>query len=153
MRRQMIWALVMNSEHAHILRGLDRADTDEPIELTNQANATRQRDAQSEERGRSHASDHSGRRSAMEPGADTVLRDMQDFAQEAFRLLEEHRSAGDFDRLAIFASPKMLGVLRKALPPSLGEAVMQEEAANLVGMPVHDLRTFIRNKLESGAVR
>ncbi len=153
MRRQVIWALVMNSEHAQILRGLDRADTDGPIELTNKASATRQRDAQSEERGRSHASDRSGRRSAMEPGADTALRDMQDFAQEAFKVLEKHRGAGDFDRLTIFASPKMLGVLRKELPAGLGGAVMQEEAANLVGMPVHDLRAFIRDRLEGGTVR
>ena len=64
---------------------------------------------------------------------------MQDFAQETLSVLESHLRAGRFNRLAVFAAPKMLGILRQEMPASLLAAVVLEKDANLINLPDDDL--------------
>ena len=85
----------------------------------------------------------------MEPGADPVKHDMETFARETVNALEQHHAAGDFARLAIVAEPKMLGILRKQLPPSLRDLVILEHPANLGHLSEEDLRTTLREILQS----
>jgi protein required for attachment to host cells len=143
--RYQTWALVTNGVRARILRDLDNSDSEDPMELVSRADETHLRDVLTDKAGRSFASDSSQRRSAMEPGSDPILRDMQDFATETLGVLEGYYRAGRFTRLAVFAAPKMLGILRQHMPASLKGRVFLERSINLINLPEADLRdTVIR---------
>ena len=141
--RNKTWALVSDGVRARILRDLEDGNSHDPIELVSKAKSTHLREYLSDKAGRSFASGADGRRSAMEPGSDPVLRDMQDFAQETFSVLEDHFRKRNLTRLAIFAAPKMLGVLRREIPASLKDAVTLERDLNLVNLPEADLRNAV----------
>lgn len=145
------WALVMDAVRARVLRGVQDADGEDPVELVSRASSTHLRDIMADKAGRSFASDGSGRRSAMEPGSDPVRRDMQDFAAETADFLEHHRRAGDFSRLAVFADPKMLGILRTEWPATLWETVFLDLPLNLVSMPERDLRERVLDHIRNNA--
>ncbi|MGP1357271.1 host attachment protein [Roseicyclus sp.] len=149
MRGRKTWALVMSGMRARILRGLESAEGEEPIELVSQARSPHLRDIMADKPGRSFASAGGGRRSAMEPGGDVILRDMQDFAQDTGLFLERHRRAGDFERLAVMAEARMLGVLREELPQSVLTTVFLELPMNLVPLPERDLRTKVLDLIRS----
>ena len=144
MARNKTWALVTNGVRARILRGIEDGDSKEPIEINSKADSTHLRDILSDKSGRSFSSGDSGRRSGMEPGSDPILRDMQDFAHEILSVLETHLRAGRVSRLAVFAAPKMLGILRREMPPSLRQTVILERSANLINLPEADLRNVVR---------
>ena len=143
MARHKTWALVTNGVRARILQGVEDSDGQEPIELVSQAPSTHLRDILSDKAGRSFASDASGRRSAMEPGSDPIQRDMEDFAQETLATLEGHLRAGHLTRLAIFAAPKMLGILRRQMPASLRDVLILERDLNLINLSQADLRSAV----------
>ncbi len=145
--RHKTWALVSDGVHARILRDLEGGYSQEPIELVSKAKSTHLRDYLSDKAGRSFASSAGGRRSAMEPGSDPVLRDMRDFAQVTLSLLENYFRKGHLTRLAIFAAPKMLGVLRREVPASLNSAVILERDLNLINLPEADLRDAVRRAI------
>lgn len=54
------------------------------------------------------------------------------FAQQIAGVLERARRADEFDRLLIMAAPAFLGLLRKALPPSVRATVAAEIRKDLV---------------------
>lgn len=145
------WALIMNGVRARVLRGLEDADDEGPVELVSRATSTHLRDIMADKAGRSFSSGAAGRRSGMEPGSDPVLRDMQDFAGETADFLEKHRQAGDFARLAIFAEPKMLGILRTEFPAPLRETVILDLPMNLISLSDRELRTRVRDKIRNEA--
>lgn len=147
---QKTWALVTNGVRARILRALEDGDGEEPIELVSKASSTHLRDIMSDRAGRSFASDGGGRRSAMEPGTDPVLRDMEDFAHETLTSLEGHLRAGHLTRLAIFAAPKMLGILRRQMPASLRDVLILERDLNLINLPEAELRDTVVAEMREG---
>ncbi|MDN3721966.1 host attachment protein [Roseibium salinum] len=57
--------------------------------------------------------------------------------------LKKHRAAADFDRLVIIAEPRMLGLLRDALPAPLKSVVNAEIAKDLSNLPAAELYTAI----------
>ena len=61
------------------------------------------------------------------------------FARHVVRAVAEEWEKGGFDRIVVAAGPKMLGVLRKALPKSLLTHVAAELNKDLVKIAVHDL--------------
>ena len=140
MSRSGVWALAMSGRRARILRGLNDVDGDEPVELLARVTTTRPGGTASDKAGRSFSSGATGRRSAMEPGSDPIRHEMQEFAREAVEFLERHRKAGDFTRLAVFAEPKMLGILRSESPTSLWATVFLDLPVNLVSLPQGELR-------------
>lgn len=141
--KEKTWALVTNGTRARILRGLEADSPEHPLELISKAQSTHLRDLLSDKAGRSFASDASGRRSAMEPGSDPILRDMQDFGRETLATLDRHLRAGRLTRLAIFAAPKMLGILRREMPVSLGRIVVLERDLNLINLSETELREAV----------
>ncbi|MCB1334937.1 MAG: host attachment protein [Roseivivax sp.] len=151
MTRAKTWALVTNGVRARILPALEEGATAEPQELVSKAKSTHLRDILSDKAGRSFSSDSSGRRSAMEPGSDPILRDMQDFAQETLAVLGDHFHAGRLTQLAVFASPKMLGILRQEMPSDLRSAVVLERDLNLINLPEADLRETVVKAFREGA--
>lgn len=139
----------MNGVRARILRGVEDADGEDTVELVSRASSTHLRDIMTDRAGRSYSSGSAGRRAAIEMGSDPILRDMQDFAEETAELLEKHRRAGDFARLAVFAEPKMLGILRKEFPATLWGAVFLDLPLNLIALPERDLRSRVLDAIRN----
>lgn len=157
MQRPRTWALVADGVRARILRGLEGGAPvpQPPTELITRSRSQHLRDIMSDRPGRAHASDRGGRRSGMEPGSDPIRRDMQDFAHELMDRLNSHRRAGDFERLAIFAAPAMLGLLREAMPRAVRNTVFLERSQNLVQFDEAELRELVQREIGSqpGEVR
>lgn len=143
--------MVINGLRGHILRGMEDGFSEEAIEISSKANSTHLRDILSDKPGRGFASGDSARRSAMEPGSDTVHRDMQNFANEALDVLEAHLRDGHFNRLAIFAAPQMLGIIRDEMPLSLRKVIIFESDANLINLPEADLKEAIVGALKKSS--
>lgn len=120
------WALAINGSRCRILRGLlsDRADA--LPELVLRSEARNLRDIMSDKPGRSFVSTGGGRRSAMEYASDPLAEDQREFIRQVIALLDSHRRAGGFDRLAVFAEHDMLGTLRQMMPQSLRDKVVRE---------------------------
>jgi protein required for attachment to host cells len=153
MTKSKIWALVINGMQARILRGLGNADTDDIIERSSKAQSSHLRDIMADQAGRSFSSYSGGRRSAMEPGSDPIRHDMQEFARETLQDLEKHHRAGDYEQLAIFSAPKMLGVLREELPEGLRSAVIIECPSNFINLPEGELRETVRRHVREEQLR
>lgn len=153
-----LWILVMNATRARILRGLPGAlppaavsgpanGTASPTELVVRARQPYLRELLSGTaaappgallpRGRAPAADW---RRPLD--ADEAL-----FCRQVSMMLEAHRLAGDFDRLAVFATPDMLERLHEAMPAGLRERVTAEIAENLVALPAAALSGRIAESL------
>ena len=147
MKFRKTWALVTNGTRALILCDLDDGDSGTPMEIISKSSFSHLRDYLSDREGRSFSSGSAGRRSAMEPGSDPVLHDMQDFVQEILEQLESHLRTKDFERLAIFAAPKVLGLLRQRMSTALRGHVVLERSTNLIGIPTAEMREIVRRVL------
>ena len=80
---------------------------------------------------------HPGAESGPHGRTEEIERDR--FARHVVRALTEEWEKSGSDRIVISAGPKMLGVLRKALPKSLTAHVAAELHKDLVKIPAHDL--------------
>jgi len=149
MHRPRTWALVADGVRARILRALEGGmpPPDPPTELVSRSRSQHLRDVMSDKPGRTWASDHGGRRSGLECGTDPIRRDMRDFARDLMDRLDSHRRAGDFDRLAIFAAPAMLGLLREEMPRGIRATVFLERSKNLVHFAEPDLRDLVKTEI------
>jgi protein required for attachment to host cells len=79
----------------------------------------------------------------MEYRSDPVRLQTERFARVLADELERRRAAGEFDRIAIVAEPRMLGAIRQRLPHQLAAAVSLEVAKDLTKLPLDELRTAI----------
>jgi protein required for attachment to host cells len=140
--KDVVWALVMNSTQARILRGIAIGKSSGAPDLTLQAEHKDLREIMSDKPGRSFASVGPGR-SAMEYASDPVKDAKKAFVEQAVDLLHRHFVKDDFTHLAIFASPEMLGLLRDQLPPDLAHAVIVDMPKNLLHETPHDLRRIV----------
>ena len=86
----------------------------------------------------------------MEHAGDPIAEDQREFIRQVIALLESHRRAGDFDRLAVFADQDMLGHLRQMMPRPLHEMVICEVAKNLLHLPTAELSDTIVRELNDG---
>jgi protein required for attachment to host cells len=145
------WALVINGARCRILRGLSTRDHDTPAELVLRSEARNLREIMSDKPGRSFQSMGGGRRSAIEYASDPVAEDQKEFIRQVISLLESHRRAGDFDRLAIFAEHDMLGHLRQMMPQTLAGLVIREVPKNLLHHSAQELAEAISRELENGS--
>jgi protein required for attachment to host cells len=145
------WALVVNGARCRIVRGVCGKGEDQPTELVLRSESRNLRDIMSDKPGRSFASMGTGRRSAMEYASDPVAEDQREFLRQIIALLESHRRADDFDRLAIFAEHDMLGHLRRMMPQTLADLVIREVPRNLLHHSVQDLAEAVSRELQDGS--
>lgn len=145
------WALVMNSAHCRVLRGVFAKGDDALGELVLDSEAKDLSQIMSDKPGRSFASKGGGRRSAMEYASDPVADHQRAFIRQALDLLEGHRRAGDFDKLAIFAEHDMLGHLRQLMPQPLRDTVIREVPKNLLHLSEHELSEAVSRELKDGS--
>jgi protein required for attachment to host cells len=144
------WILVLNGARCRILRGVSGSVDEVPSELVLRSESRKLRDIMSDKPGRSFASMGGGRRSAMEYGSDPVAEDQREFIRQIIALLESHRRAGDFDKLAIFAEHDMLGQLREMMPQTLADLVIREVPKNLLHLSAQDLAEAVLRGLRDG---
>lgn len=142
------WALVVNAARCRILRGVGNKRTDAPAELVLRSEARSLRDIMSDKPGRSFSSMGGGRRSAMEYAGDPIAEDQREFIRQITALLESHRRAGDFDRLAVFAEHDMLGHLRQMMPQTLTDLVVREVPKNLLHLSVQELAEAVSRAMQ-----
>lgn len=86
----------------------------------------------------------------MEYASDPVAEDQREFIRQVISLLESHRRAGDYDKLAIFAEHDMLGLLRQMLPQSLADLVIREVPKNLLHHSAQELAEIVSRELQNG---
>jgi protein required for attachment to host cells len=145
------WALVLNGSRCRVLRGVSRDGDDLPVELVLRSEFRNLRDIMSDKPGRSFSSAGGGRRSSIEYGSDPVAEDQREFIRQVIALLESHRRAGEFDRLAVFAEHEMLGHLRQLMPKTLSDLVIREVPKNLLHLSEKELAEVVSRELRDGS--
>jgi protein required for attachment to host cells len=133
------WILVADDGRARILRdAFPPSGAPREPELVYTSAHLQARDIMADKPGRSFASVGS-RRSSMEYHSDPVRQADKAFAALLLDVMEEHRAAGEFDRLVVAAAPQMLGDLRAAMPASLKAVVVREIDRDYTKMPTTEL--------------
>lgn len=127
----IVWALVLNSETARILRGVRSDGTFDAPERTMQTKHKDLKEIMSDRPGRTYESVGS-RRSAMDYASDPVHDAQKRFVGSVVQELDQHLQKGEFSKLAVFASRPMLGMLRQEMTPALSKSVVSETDKNLV---------------------
>lgn len=142
MDAEVLWILVMNTSRAQILR-----------DATTSGESDRRRLALRADRRRlaalldapdmllpGRAAGRAARRAAWHRALEA---DHAAFVKQIVDLLEAHRIAGDFSRLAVFAAPRVLNRLRSVMPRHLREVVAAEVAENVIDLPFPLMRQRI----------
>lgn len=81
------------------------------------------------------------------PGPELLRGNEREFVRAIFVVLEAHRLAGDFERLSIFAPPRMLALLREEMPHRLRPMITAEYPKDLTGIPETQLPDVLRQEL------
>jgi protein required for attachment to host cells len=141
------WALVTNGARCRILRGVGGGEAT-LAELVLRSESRNLRDIMSDKAGRSVVSKGASRRSAMAYAGDPIAEDRREFIRQIIALLESHRRAGDFSRLAVFAEHDTLGLLRQMLPRTLVDMVICEVPKNLLQLSTQELAEAVARALQ-----
>ncbi|MBC7478019.1 MAG: host attachment protein [Pseudorhodobacter sp.] len=142
---------MVNGARCRILRGVTGRAADAPAELVLRSEARNLRDIMSDKPGRLVTSNGGVRRSGMDYASNPIAEDQREFVRQIIALLESHRRAGDFDRLAIFAEHEMLGHLRQLMPETLADLVVREVPKYLLHYSVQELAEMVALALQDGS--
>ncbi len=85
----------------------------------------------------------------MEYASDPIAEDQREFVRQVIALLESHRRAGDFDRLAVFAEHDILGHLRQLMPQSLRKIEILEVPKNLLHLSAPEISAAVSQELKN----
>lgn len=135
--------VVADESEAHLLAMDDpRSPLQWLSKLENEAARLHERDLGSDRPGRSYDRMGASRHSV---GAEhSAQRHQQErFAKRIAGELERARNEHAFDRLVLIAGPRMLGLLREALPAATRSAVVAEVAKDLVHLDADAIRSHI----------
>lgn len=125
MRRHRLWVLLIDETRARILRAAPGGDAGPATDLVLRAGQPRLRRLMVARAGTGLAV-FGDRHPAVTARSQVLLKDAGAFAQEVVAVLEAHRLAGELDRLAIFATPVMLALLRERLSAGLRRCLVRE---------------------------
>ena len=81
------------------------------------------------------------------PGRALLEADERQFAGEVVALLEAHRVSGEFDRLAVIATPRICARLRECLTDRLAALICLERGGDLVRLRPDALRAAVAAEL------
>jgi protein required for attachment to host cells len=148
MRRPVIWILVADGTRARAILAPATAGAREPMATMLELHAEHRpaREIMADAPGRTFAS-VGARRSAMEYHSDPVRGELERFARAIVDELEARRAAGGFERLVVYAPPRMLGAMRDAMPEKLAAVVQHELAKDLTKLPELELRRIVEELL------
>jgi protein required for attachment to host cells len=110
--------------------------------LLNDAAGLKDRDLESDRPGRRFGGTH-GNRHAVDGERSTERHESEQFAREVARTLDGARVRNEFDRLVLIAAPRMLGLLREALPDTCRAVIAAEVSKELVHQNADTIRDAI----------
>ena len=144
--RRATWGLAIDGARARILRDLEEDLHGAPIpeELGLEVKPLKLGEIMSDRPGRSQASVGSAR-SAMDYASDPVRDAERAFGEEVLWLLGSHLRRGDFDRLVVAASPRLLGVLRDLRSREIAAATVAEASKDYLHLAPAELRDRLRD--------
>lgn len=139
MKPNITWILVADGGRARVLTNSGPGKGMTQVEgLDFQDQHLRARDIDTDRPGRSYSSAGHGR-SAIEPHSSPVEQREMAFVGKLAELLEARRSAGEFQRLVIVASPVALGELRGVMSEPLKAAIVATLPKDLTKVPTAEL--------------
>lgn len=137
------WIVVAADGRARIFESRGRSGhLEEIFDLANPTARLPARSIDAQAPGRSFDRVGSGRHS-MEPRSEPRAIARERFAGEIAETLRDGWQEGRFDNLYVIAEPKMLGVLRDILDPTLRKHLAGEVPGNLVTEPVDTIRAHL----------
>ena len=83
-------------------------------------------------------------------GADSIRADERSFVRQVICLLETHRTAGDFDALAIIAQTTVFDQLHELLPLRLRECISWQGARTRIDLSDPDLPEHLQIAFNDG---
>lgn len=110
--------------------------------LHNEAAAQPDRELETDRAGRRFGGTD-GNRHAVDGERSTQRHETEQFAREVARTLDGARVRHEFDRLVLIAPPRMLGLLRDALPTTCRSVVTAEVAKDFVHHGVETIRDAV----------
>lgn len=110
--------------------------------LVNDAAGLKDRDLETDRPGRGFGGGD-GHRHALDGERSSERHEMLQFAREVARAVDEARVRQEFDRLVLVAGPRMLGLLREALPATCRSVVAAEVAKDLLHHDVSAIREAV----------
>jgi protein required for attachment to host cells len=111
-------------------------------ELRNEAAALHDSEMETDRPGRRFGGT-AGHRHAVDGERSTKRHEAEQFAREVARTLDLARARNEFDRLVLIAAPRMLGLLREALPTPSRSVVAAEVAKDFVHQDAGAVRDAI----------
>ena len=140
MKAAQTWVLIADGARARVVRRtLANMDAED---LLFRFDHKQLGEIMSDRPGRSFASTGT-RRSAMEYRSEPEKDQESRFAEAIVAELERHLRGQEFERLAIVAEPRMLGLLRGKISHALRRSVVMEVAKDLTKVPRHELDAVI----------
>lgn len=136
-----LWVLVADESRARILQWPGRGHDLEPVdELTDAAARADRADLRRDAYGRRAGGDpRMGGNATSSAGEDELHLEAAGFARRVAQWLADAQQKGRFEALRIVAAPRFLGLLRKALPPSVAQRVTEDAPQDLVQLNQREL--------------
>jgi protein required for attachment to host cells len=137
-----LWIVTANAAKARVCERQADGSLVEVADLIHPESRQPGRELDDDRPGRSELSlgDHQRGHSAYEPPTDVHAKEHQRFARELAARLDDAIAQGRCRRLALFASPAFLGLLRAQLGDAAAKAVRVSEPVDLTAVPLHELR-------------
>jgi protein required for attachment to host cells len=110
--------------------------------LLNDAGDAKDQDLETDRPGRRFGGTH-GNRHAVDGERSTQRHETEQFARTVARTLDNARARNEFDRLVLIAAPRMLGMLRDALPDTCRDVVAAEIPKDFVRHDPNTIRDVV----------
>jgi protein required for attachment to host cells len=110
--------------------------------LLNDAASSKDQDLETDRPGRRFGGTH-GHRHAVDGERSTHRHETEQFARSVARMLDTARTRNEFDRLVLIAAPRMLGLLREALPEACRDVIAAEVPKDFVRHDPNTIRDVV----------
>lgn len=141
------WVLVANSGQARILEMQRKPyEFHQVSELFSETQHLTNKEIVSDASGRVYHTQGPGTHS-MKPRSDPHEQAEEQFSRGLAEKMEKAAQLGRFDQLLVVADPKTMGRLRQRMNRSLAGKVTDEVALDLVGLPLPQLESRLRDVL------
>jgi len=141
------WVLVANSGQARVLEMRRKPyEFQQVTELVSEAQHLTSKEIVSDASGRVYHTQGPGTH-AMNPRSDPHENAEEQFSRSLAQKMEKAARLGRFDQMLIVADPKTLGRLRQQMTKGLADKVERGVSLDLVGLPLSQLETRLRDVL------
>jgi len=141
------WVLVANSGQARVLEIRRKPyEFQQVAELVSEAQHLTNKEIVSDASGRVYHTQGPGTHS-MNPRSDPHENAEEQFSRNLAQKMEKAARLGRFDQMLVMADPKTLGRLRQQMGKVLLSKVDREVSLDLVGLPLPQLETRVRDVL------